>query len=68
MINDYRTVSLMEERNDLIQEFRDVSLKVLRSKGETKRFWQDERRKINKRVTEITNELGDSKNRDFDKL
>ncbi len=68
MINDYRTVSLMEERNDLIQEFRDVSLKVLRSKGETKRYWVERRHEINARVSEITIKLGDSKNRSFNNL
>lgn len=68
MMNDNKTVSLLEERNDLCEEFRGVSIKALRSKGETRRFWLDERKRINKRVTEITNELGDSKNRKYDKL
>ncbi len=68
MLSNYDTIQLSEERDTLNEEFRKVAIKILTSKGETKRYWVERRHEINARVSEITIKLGDSKNRSFNNL
>lgn len=65
---DIEVLILKEEREKLTQEFRDIAVKILTSKGETKRYWVERRHEINDRVSEITIELGDAKNRSLNKV